>query len=583
MFKTQSIRSLLLMASLIGAVALAVTATVGLYAMWQNNRGLTDQVTATEALRQDMYIDMLHDGIYGSVAAVHFFTVIYNLEKVDEAAAELDGMAADMNATIAALAGLPLPEEIAAQARAAVPKVKSYTDAATEAVAAAKLTGGRNLGGYDAFLAEFDILKAELEALADVIQAYSNTTGQDLVASNRALMANMVAVAGLAFALMLLAGWRTQRNVLTPITRLSAALRDVATGEIGARVGEVTTNPDIAAIARDIDLVTQRVEDQIAAEARSKAEGQAVIAGLSGGLRALSAGDLAHRIDAPFAPIYEGLRRDFNETALRLSALVAEVAETTRGISDLTGRINRSSDDLSRRTETQAATLEETAAALEELTASVRQAADSAREVEQSMSTARTEVEASGRIVTGAVQAMTEIETSAQHIAQIIGVIDDIAFQTNLLALNAGVEAARAGEAGRGFAVVASEVRALAQRSSQAAKEIKALIGNSTEQIHRGVAQVNLTCEALNKVVVQVARVSDLVSGIANGTIEQAQGLSEINTGVAQLDRVTQNNAAMVIEAGSATQALDAQAAALSDLVARFRTGAEAAPLRVAA
>jgi methyl-accepting chemotaxis protein len=202
----------------------------------------------------------------------------------------------------------------------------------------------------------------------------------------------------------------------------------------------------------------------------------------------------------------------------------------------------------------------------------VREAANTAAKVETEMRTARTEAEESGRIVTSAVAAMGEISRSAQHITQIIGVIDDIAFQTNLLALNAGVEAARAGEAGKGFAVVASEVRALAQRSSQAAREIKDLIGSSTEHIHRGVDQVNKTGEALSTVVGRVADMAQMVSAIAAAAAEQSRGLSEINSGVAQLDQVTQQNAAMAEDAGNANLSLSQQADALARLVARFRT-----------
>jgi hypothetical protein len=237
--------------------------------------------------------------------------------------------------------------------------------------------------------------------------------------------------------------------------------------------------------------------------------------------------------------------------------------------------MHRASDNLSSRTVAQAATLEETAAALEELTGSVREAADTARTVEGAMGETRTEAEESGRIVRDAITAMDAIQTSASAITQIIGVIDDIAFQTNLLALNAGVEAARAGEAGKGFAVVASEVRALAQRSSQAAREIKDLIGSSTDQILQGVDHVNRTGTALERVVERVSRMAGLVSNIAAAAAEQARGLSEINTGVAQLDQVTQQNAAMAEQAGMTTQQLNARADALADLVARFRTDAD--------
>jgi methyl-accepting chemotaxis protein len=293
------------------------------------------------------------------------------------------------------------------------------------------------------------------------------------------------------------------------------------------------------------------------------------------GLRALSTGDLSQSIDEAFGDDYDTLRQDFNETAHHLRQLIQQVIGSSTDIHKLTGDMHRASDNLSTRTVAQAATLEETAAALEELTGSVREAADTARTVEGAMGETRTEAEESGRIVRDAVTAMDAIQTSAGHITQIIGVIDDIAFQTNLLALNAGVEAARAGEAGKGFAVVASEVRALAQRSSQAAREIKDLIGSSTDQILQGVDHVNRTGTALERVVDRVGRMAGLVSNIAAAAAEQARGLSEINTGVAQLDQVTQQNAAMAEQAGMTTQQLNARADALADLVARFKIRAD--------
>jgi methyl-accepting chemotaxis protein len=207
------------------------------------------------------------------------------------------------------------------------------------------------------------------------------------------------------------------------------------------------------------------------------------------------------------------------------------------------------------------------------MTGSVKAAAEGARGVESAISDARNEAEVNREVVENAVSAMTEIEESSNQISQIIGVIDDIAFQTNLLALNAGVEAARAGEAGRGFAVVASEVRALAQRSSEAATEIKTLISNSSSQVERGVDLVGKAGQALQAIVGQVGHISGLVSGIAEGASEQSTGLNEINLGVAQLDQVTQQNAAMVEQATAASQLLNNDAARLTDLISSFETG----------
>lgn len=257
-----------------------------------------------------------------------------------------------------------------------------------------------------------------------------------------------------------------------------------------------------------------------------------------------------------------------------LNATIEKVVKAAVSMLDGATGISQSAEDLSQRTESQAATLEETAAALDELSASVTSAAEGARNVEQTVGDARDEAQASGQVVQSAVCAMTEIEQSSTHISQIIGVIDDIAFQTNLLALNAGVEAARAGEAGRGFAVVASEVRALAQRSSEAAMEIKNLISSSGTQVAKGVELVDKAGAALQNIMERVNHISLLVSDIARGAEEQSIGLQEINSGVIQLDQVTQQNAAMVQEATAASQLLTDDASMLTNLVSRFQTQA---------
>jgi len=245
------------------------------------------------------------------------------------------------------------------------------------------------------------------------------------------------------------------------------------------------------------------------------------------------------------------------------------------GIRSGTSEITQAADDLSRRTEQQAASLEQTAAALDEITATVRRTAEGSKHALAVVSKTKTDAEQSGEVVRQAVAAMGGIEKSSQQIGQIIGVIDEIAFQTNLLALNAGVEAARAGDAGRGFAVVASEVRALAQRSAEAAKEIKALISASAQQVGSGVKFVGETGEALSRIVAQVAEINSAVGEIASAAQEQATGLAEVNTAVNQMDQVTQQNAAMVEQSTAASHALAGEAEELARLTGRFQLGQE--------
>lgn len=251
---------------------------------------------------------------------------------------------------------------------------------------------------------------------------------------------------------------------------------------------------------------------------------------------------------------------------------MANVIDASLRIQQGTNKISQSSDNLSNRTKNQAATLEETAAALDELTASVTSAAEGAKSIEDIVIEAQSEAEAGEETVGDAISAMTEIQTSSKQVSQILSVIDDIAFQTNLLALNAGVEAARAGEAGKGFAVVASEVRALAQRTTEAAKEIKVLISDSTMQVERGIDRVGGAGTALTSIVERLTHVSDLVRNMSIGTSEQAVGRGEINMGVNQLDQVTQQNVAMVEKSNAASQALKLDASRLQELVRDFRT-----------
>jgi methyl-accepting chemotaxis protein len=315
----------------------------------------------------------------------------------------------------------------------------------------------------------------------------------------------------------------------------------------------------------------------IAAEAereRMRAEQDRVVDGLRLGLKKLAEGDLTSRIDESFAPEYETLRSDFNEAIQNLLTAMRSVVENADMIRGEASEISNAADDLSRRTEKQAATLEETATALDELTSSVRSAADGANQASEMVETAKANAEASGVVVQEAVEAMSQIESSSNQISKITSVIDDIAFQTNLLALNAGVEAARAGEAGRGFAVVASEVRALAQRSSEAAREINDLISKSGTLVKRGVGLVGETGQALRGIVSSVSEISHNVSEIAISSREQSSGLAEINTAVNQLDQVTQQNAAMFEQTTAASHSLTREAENLIVTTSRFSIGA---------
>lgn len=326
-------------------------------------------------------------------------------------------------------------------------------------------------------------------------------------------------------------------------------------------------------LASDVSEQDRKICAAQAARAKDAQEQGDVVARLGAALTNLSGGDLETRMVDEMPVAYEKLRTDFNATVDALREAISSVVHNADSIRNETGEITSAADDLSRRTEKQAATLEETAAALDELTVSVRSAAEGADDASKMSLEAQKSAVQGGDIARQAVNAMDGIQTSSQEISKITSVIDDIAFQTNLLALNAGVEAARAGEAGRGFAVVATEVRALAQRSSDAAREINTLISASGEQVQQGVDLVDRTGAALAEIVTSVAEITSRVTAIAVSAREQSSGLVEINIAVNELDHVTQQNAAMFEETTAASHALTAEADALAQAVSRFRMG----------
>jgi PAS domain S-box-containing protein len=316
----------------------------------------------------------------------------------------------------------------------------------------------------------------------------------------------------------------------------------------------------------------RQAEQAAQAQAAETAEQQkAALDALAVAVASVAKGDLTVRVTQPVAAAYQTLKDDFNRAMEAMHNALASIAGSTTVVLTGSAEMSQASDNLARRTEEQAASLEETAAALEEITVTVRKTAEGTTEARNVVTTAKDNAQRSGEVVRDTVTAMGEIEKSSKQISNIIGVIDEIAFQTNLLALNAGVEAARAGDAGRGFAVVATEVRGLAQRSANAAKEIKTLIAASGAQVESGVKLVNATGKALGEIVEQVNRLSALVTNIAASAQEEATALGEVNGAVTQMDHTTQQNAAMVEEASAASREMAGEAQQLHRLVGQFR------------
>ena len=299
-------------------------------------------------------------------------------------------------------------------------------------------------------------------------------------------------------------------------------------------------------------------------------------------LNELAVGNLTERITAEYQGNFAVLKDNANKTADRIGATISEIKASAQEVTNASAEISTSTTDLSQRTEEQAASLEETSASMEEISATVKKNAENAQQANQSAASTRVVAERGGQVVAKAVEAMAKIEDSSRKISDIIGVIDEIARQTNLLALNAAVEAARAGEAGRGFAVVASEVRSLAQRSSQAAKDIKDLITNSNDQVKDGVDLVNKAGASLNEIVESIKKVAEIVADIANASAEQAGGIEQVGKALMQMDEVTQQNSALVEENAATAKTLEHQAHSMDERVAFFKLAAGAETVRAA-
>jgi methyl-accepting chemotaxis protein len=442
-----------------------------------------------------------------------------------------------------------------------------------------------------------DDLKAFHAGMDNDLSYQVDQAGQFANAATAAKSSGLIGiflVLGLMLAIIVVLVWLMVATIASPVGSMTQAMRRLAAqdtnvqipgvgrrDEIGAMAGAVQVFKDNAVerirmegVALELQKTVEhkRQETEAAAATVSQAQNR-LVDGLKSGLAGLAAGDLTVRLSISVAPAYEALKTDFNSAMDSLQKTMRSISSNTMGVKSGAAEITNASDDLSRRTEQQAASLEQTAAALDEITATVNKTAEGAKNARELVGSARQDAEESGKVVTETVKAMSGIETSSRQIANIIGVIDEIAFQTNLLALNAGVEAARAGDAGRGFAVVATEVRALAQRSADAAREIKTLISASSTQVETGVKLVGDTGRALSRIVEQVSRLNELVSDIAASAREQATALAEVNNAVNAMDQTTQQNAAMVEQSTAASHGLAGEAEELSRLVDQFSIG----------
>jgi methyl-accepting chemotaxis protein len=447
--------------------------------------------------------------------------------------------------------------------------------------------------------------RSDLNAkLVDLEKDYTTLEqqAQALVDHVKSLNFNLlVGIAVMAIIMGALGTFMVHRTVIMLINRMRLAMMELAAGNMNAQFEGVHRTDEIGDFARAFHNFKQASIDRMHAETEAKelraqaeaehaasearqsaveaekakaaAEQARSLDALAEGLARLAEGDLTISIEDEFAEAYRQIRDDFNTTVGRLHDTVDSIVTSTRDVANASQEISTSTMNLSQRTEEQAASLEQTSASMDEISATVQKNAEHAHHANASAGKARDVADRGRAVVAKTVDAMAQIESSATKISDIIGVIDEIARQTNLLALNAAVEAARAGDAGRGFAVVAAEVRTLAQRSSQAAKDIKDLINNSNGQVKEGVELVGHAGAALIEIVDSIKEVAAVVAEIAAASTEQATGIEQVNKALNQMDEVTQQNSALVEENAATAKTLEQQAAAMDQTVAFFRLG----------
>lgn len=388
--------------------------------------------------------------------------------------------------------------------------------------------------------------------------------------------ATLIAAAGAAFVATIGTAMLSSSRICTPYVNTVLRMEALAAGDTSSPIRHTDHNDCVGRMTKAMAMFR---DTSAALDGNKVAEAQLVDV-LSSGLKRLSQNQLDFQLTEALSGSYDELRKDFNAAVTSLATTIRSVRASATSVHNGATEIRSASDDLANRNERQAANLEEAAAAMNHVTDNVKLTAERATVVQRTVSSTHQEATEGGQVVARATTAMAAIEKSAQEIGQIINVIDSIAFQTNLLALNAGVEAARAGDAGKGFAVVANEVRALAQRSADAAKDIKGLITASTRQVEDGVALVAETGSLLEKILTSVGEISGAITDIAENANAQSANLQQINTTVGEMDRMTQQNAAMVEQSTAASRSLADEANELTALVARFSAGENGAAPR---
>jgi methyl-accepting chemotaxis protein len=576
-----------------GLCLLLLLGSVGGAGVWSTlvlSKSADESARLAAAMQHHMTADMMHDALRGDVlAAMLLARDGGSFKEVDE---DLAAHSTNLQNSVASHRALRPDPAAQAQLEALDQPLKTYVSSARDTIAAAQRSYEDGQAALPGFLVQFKALEGAMERVSESAEAEVAAQAQAAVRNanlSKVFMGGACLIGLLATIGLIVAA---RRQIVKPLTDVADVIQRMTKGDVAISPPHTGRSDEIGVVARALLDFAEAIRG--AAEAREiaererrlgdeqkrradqqrieAAEAQAMIVeSLGKGLAALADGNLTFQLQEAFPKDYDRLRADFNSAAARLGGAIRAVADSALSMRTGAEEISHAADDLSRRTEQQAASLEETAAALDQVTATVRRTAEGASEARLAAESASAQALESGEVVRDVTSAMAAIEDSSRQVGQIIGVIDEIAFQTNLLALNAGVEAARAGDAGKGFAVVAQEVRALAQRSAEAAREIKGLIASSGQHVDRGVGLVGQAETTLLRIIEQVAGVNNLVSEIAASAREQSTALAEVNSALNQMDQVTQQNAAMVEQTTAASHSLTEQAEGLSSLIGRFR------------
>ena len=575
-------------AVVLGCLTIAGAAIYSLQQLRVGGSAYTNMISG-----KDLVADVLPPPLYVIEAYLNATIMAEENVSLDQAKARFVSLKKDFNDRRSYWASSNLPTAIRAEVAAAaeagdkfwVVLEERYLPAvARKDKALIQKHGAELAGAYGDHRKLVDTLVLDANKFLSVAEANAGKAG-DLWQSV------LLGTAGLVLLVVLIGVAVIRTRVIKPLLIMSAYMSRLSKGTydeevpLGNRKDEIGEMANAVAIFRASAIerrTARRIEEDarvMADEERERIEAtereadqkrQRVLEALATGLDHIANGDLAFRLNDPLAAEYEKLRADFNASISKLAGTLKDISVATDSVHSGSRDISSAADDLARRTEQQAAALEQTSAALNGIVDAVRKTSEMSEKARAAVTTAKQEADGSGLIVRDAIAAMDTIESSARQIGEIITMIDEIAFQTNLLALNAGVEAARAGDAGRGFAIVAQEVRGLAQRSTEAAKAIKALISTSSNQIETGVTLVRHTGEAFASIGAHVVRVTELVESIATSAHDQSVSLREVNVAVAQMDQGTQQNAAMVDETTSASHSLSEKANDLRRLVGAF-------------